>query len=483
MNLSTAFNNAVSGLTASSRGTSVVSDNVANALTPGYARRSLELTSNAISGTGVRTLGVVRNHDPVLTANRRETDANLAYQTAVSNFHTSVEGVVGTIDDPTSLANRLAAFDSSLITAASLPDSSERLDQVARAGRDLADSINEASEGVRQLRSDADRTIGRLVDSLNQTLKDIEQLNAKIPQVKHSGGDIGALLDQRQVLVDQVNALVPVNAVPRANDQISIYSDGGLIFLEGTAAEFSFTTTGDTKPHMTVDNGLLSGLEMNGKPVRISGDTAQIRGGALMAQFEIRDGLAVETQANLDAVARDLIERFETPGLDLTALPTDPGLFTDAGSRFDVTAPNGLASRLSLNTIVDPDNGGDSWRLRDGLGALTPGDPGNATQLQAFGAVLNASRPVAGSPFGTGDMRASDLTEALMSKTGSNAHTASQRLTFANSAQLEMARIEAEHGVDTDQELQNLIEIEQAYAANARVISVVDELMETLLRL
>ncbi|WP_371808891.1 flagellar basal body rod C-terminal domain-containing protein [Ruegeria sp. HKCCC2111] len=46
-----------------------------------------------------------------------------------------------------------------------------------------------------------------------------------------------------------------------------------------------------------------------------------------------------------------------------------------------------------------------------------------------------------------------------------------------------MAQIEAEQGVDTDQELQRLMQVEQTYAANARVISVVDELLETLLRL
>ncbi|WP_170755356.1 flagellar hook-associated protein FlgK [Ruegeria lacuscaerulensis] len=483
MNMSTALNNAIGGLTAASRGASVVSENIANALTPGYARRSLELTTNTISGHGVRTVGVVRNQDPVLTANRRTADAELARQSTVSGFHSRMEGLVGTPDDATSLAARLADFDGALITASSLPDSSERLDQVARTGRDLANSLNAASEGLRDLRSDADRSIGRFIDRLNQTLTDIEALNAKIPAVKYAGGEIGALLDQRQVLIDQVNEVIPVNVVPRANDQVSIYSDGGLILLEGTAAEFTFTTTGETKPHMTVANGLLSGLQMNGNPVRTSGDNAQIKGGALAAEFEIRDELAVEAQGNLDTVALDLIERFETPGLDPTALATDPGLFTDEGNRFDPTAPAGLASRINLNSIVDPDNGGQSWKLRAGLGAITPGDPGNATQLQAFGAALSQARPVAGSPFGTGDMRASDLTEALLSRTGANAHTASQRLAFANSAQLEMTKIEAKQGVDTDQELQRLIQIEQIYSANARLISVVDELMETLLRL
>ncbi len=139
--------------------------------------------------------------------------------------------------------------------------------------------------------------------------------------------------------------------------------------------------------------------------------------------------------------------------------------------------------RINLNAIVDPDAGGQSWRLRTGLGAATPGDPGDATQLRAFGAILSEARPIPGSIFGSGNMRAADLTEALLSKTGADAHTANQRLVFANSSLLEMTKIEAEQGVDTDQELQRLMQIEQIYAANARLISVVDELMDTLLRL
>ncbi len=483
MNMSTALNNALGGLTAASRGAAVVSGNIANALTPGYARRTLELTTSPVSGNGVQTVGVVRHHDPVITVNRRVTDADLARQTAISDFHARLEAYVGKPDNMSSLTARLATFDGSLITAASLPDSAERLDQVARAGRDLAAGLNAASEGVQQLRSDADRTIGSHVSKLNQMLADIEALNAKIPAIRYSGGDIGALLDQRQVLVDQVNQLVPVNSVPRENDQISLYSEGGLILLEGSAAKFSFATTGDTKPHMTVANGLLSGLQMNGNPVRTSGDSAQIRGGALMAQFQIRDELSIDAQNDLDTVARDLVERFETSGLDPTVLPTDPGLFTDDGARLNPALSVGLASRVRFNTIADPDAGGASWKLRAGLCATLPGAPGDSTQLQAFGAILETARPVAGSPFGTGNMRATEISEAMISRVGAKAHTASARLVFATNAQLEMAKIEAEQGVDTDQELQRLMQIEQVYAANARLISVVDELMDTLLRL
>ncbi len=222
MNMSTALNNAIGGLGAASRGAAVVSENIANALTPGYARRSLELTTNAISGHGVRIVGVTRHQDPVLVANRRAADAGLAATTTLSQFHSNFEALVGTGDDPSSVAARLSQFESSLITAASLPDSVERLEQVARTAKELATSLNAASEGLRQLRSDSDRSIGRLVTSLNQTLTDIEALNNKIPSVQNSGGDIGALMDQRQVLIDQLNQIVPVNVIARDNNQFSI---------------------------------------------------------------------------------------------------------------------------------------------------------------------------------------------------------------------------------------------------------------------
>ncbi len=483
MNMSTALNNAIGGLTAASRGAAVVSGNIANALTPGYARRSLELATSPVSGNGVQIVGITRHQDPVLTASRRNADAQAANTTAVSGFYTNLEKLVGTADDSGSIINKLAEFESSLITAASLPGSKQRLDDVVRQAKSLASNVSEASEGVRQLRSQADRAIGSEVEKLNRSLTDIEALNAKISTIRNSGGDVGALLDQRQGLIDQINELIPVNAIARENDGVSLYSDGGLILLEGSAAEFTFSVTGETMPHMSVSNGLLSGLEINGQPVRTTGENSGIRGGKLAAQFEIRDNLAVEAQSDLDAVARDLIERFENPGLDPTVSITDAGVFTDRGSRFDPTATVGLAGRIEINSLIDPGAGGDSWKLRSGLGAAGPGDPGDARQLSAFGDALTEARPIPGAAFGTANMSAAEIAEALMSKVGTNAHYASEQKTQAASAQLEMQRIEAEQGVDTDTELQHMMRIEQAYSANARILSVVDELMQTLLRI
>ncbi len=483
MTITSAFNSALSGLTAAGRATGIVSDNIANALTPGYARRSIEVATNGYSGTGVRVVGVARHTDPVLLSNRRDADAAQGYASTIADFHAALENAIGTTDDASSITSRLAEFESALLQAASMPESATRLGLAVTGAKDLASSISSASETLRQTRSDADRSIASQIDRLNAALKNVEDLNQKIQDISGSGGNVNALLDQRQKAVDEINEITPVNIAQRGNGQIALFTDGGAILVDGKAATLSFNLTGETKPHMTVQNNLLSGLEINGIAVNTSGPTSAIRGGTLAAQFEVRDVLSVQAQEDLDAVARDLIERFEATGLDNTVSAGQAGLFTDDGNPFSATAPAGLAGRIEVNAIVDPDYGGDTWKLRTGLGATTPGEQGDARQLKAFEDALTAKRTQPDDRFGTGDLTAAGLSAALLSKVASDNSTSSRALSFASANQAEMTRIEKENGVDTDAEVQNLILVEQAYAANARVIQVVDELMDTLLRL
>jgi len=360
MSITSAFNSALTGLSAASRASSVVSNNIANALTPGYSRQSLEVTANGQGSGGVRVVGVNRHADPVLVANRRAADADFGHANAMADFYASLEAAIGTAEDPTSITKRLANFENNLLQAASLPDSATRLNAAVDSAKSLAQSISGASETLRQTRSQADRSIAQQVDRLNANLQQVQDLNKKIQSVGGAGGDVNTLMDQRQQAVDAINAIVPVNIAHRQNGQIALFTDGGAILLDGAAAKLEFDLTGETKPHMTADNGLLSGLRINGIEVPTSGTASAIRGGTLAAQFEIRDDLAVEAQKDLDAMARDLIERFEAPGLDPTVAAGQAGLFTDQGAAYASTAPAGLAGRLEVNAAVDPDQGGQS---------------------------------------------------------------------------------------------------------------------------
>lgn len=483
MTLSAALFGALSGLNAQGRASGIVSENIANALTPGYARRSLELASQGDRATGVRVIGINRHVDPAIIANRRSADADLGHASTIASFQTRLAAAIGGPLDAESLTSRIAAFSESLISAASRPESAERLDATVLAAKELAEFLHNASDTVQAMRSEADRRIAIQVDRINVGLQQVQELNGRIVTTGAAGGSIASLLDQRQVVIDEINEYVPINIVHRDRGAVALYADGGAILLDGNPATLSFTPSNAVVAGMSLSGGTLSGLEINGRAVRTDSQNSAVIGGSLSAQFEIRDELGTAAQSELDALARDLMERFEDPGLDATLAPGSPGLFTDNGAAFDPLNELGLAWRLEVNTAVDPSLGGDSWRMRDGLGAAVPGPPGDARFLQSLQAALLTRRTPATGSFGTGLLSAPEIGSAVISRIGETAHRAEQRLSFASASQTEMAQIELERGVDTDHELGRLIQIEQVFAANARMLQVVDDLMENLLRI
>ena len=483
MSLTTALNSALSGLNVAGRASGVVSDNIANAMTPGYARRSVMLSSQGDISPGVRFLGIQRHVDPGILANRRATDAALGAASEISGFYNRLSQVLGDVTDPASLSGRLTEFENALTTAASFPESTQRLDQVALRANDLVAAITGAAETVQKMRSDADRAIGVQVDRLNTLLSNVQDMNARITAASSGGAETASLLDQRQVLIDEINKIVPVNVVNRDRGQVALYTDGGAILLDGPAAKITFEPVHGIVAAMTIEGGALFGLEVNDRPVRTDSERGALRGGTLGAAFQIRDELGVAVQAELDALARDLVERFQDPSLDSSLPAGAAGLFTDYGAAFNPVDEIGLAERLKVNPTADPAQGGESWRLRDGLGAATPGSPGDARFLQALADALNSDRTPASGSFGTGTLSAPELAATFLSAIGQDRTVAEQRLSFATSSQFEMSQAELANGVDTDAELSNLILIEQSYAANARMIEIVDELMQTLLRL
>lgn len=484
MTISGALSNALSGLRAAGRGAEVVSTNISNALTPGYARRELTLSSSSIGDFGgVRIGGIQRIMDAGLASDKRLAEAEFQNASSAANFLTRLETLIGTPDNPASISARLSDFEASLITAASRPDAPERLASVVQDAKDLADSIRAASAGLQDARTTADRTIASQVDELNIALTEVRDLNIQVTAAQVQGNDFSALLDQRQLVVDQIAALVPVKQVPRDNGQIALYSTGGAILLDGTAATIGFQKTNVVTPYLSIDDATLSGLTLNGIAIRTDSERGGLRGGALGAQFEIRDEFGVQAQAQLDAVARDLVERFQDPSVDPTLGLGDAGLFTDGPGAFDPVDEVGLSSRLAINAAIDPAQGGQTWRMRDGINALTPGSVGDATLLQTLSTTLKTTRIPASGNFGGGGFSSSRLVATFASDISADRTNAEQKQSYTSARLTELTDRQLADGVDTDAEIQRLILIEQSYAANARMVQTVDELLDIITRI
>ena len=131
--------------------------------------------------------------------------------------------------------------------------------------------------------------------------------------------------------------------------------------------------------------------------------------------------------------------------------------------------------------MADPQQGGALWHLRAGLGAIAPGDPGNAQLLQDWQSALTAQHNPASGGFSSGSRSFGTLAADMVSTIATARLTAESESSFA-AARLDTLRsTELGNGVDTDQEMQTLLLIEQAFAANAKVISATSDMIKTLM--
>jgi len=235
---------------------------------------------------------------------------------------------------------------------------------------------------------------------------------------------------------------------------------------------------------MTIANGALSELMVNGTPVSIGSGNSFFQGGSLASLFEARDVLIPKYNDEIDGLAADLISRFQSPSVDPSLASIDAGLFTDNGGQLVSGSELGIAGRVGVNNSVDPQQGGQVWRLRDGLNATVQGDIGiNSTlrnYLSAFQAVLAPSVGMSG----TSSQSANGFVAKLSAGVLGDSVFQDDMLVFERNKSGELREAELSIvGVDTDAELQNLMEVESAYAANARVVSVLDELLNKLLEI
>lgn len=481
MSISHSLSNALTGMSAASRLAEVVSSNIANALTDGYGRRTLDLNAAAVGGrgAGVEIGDVTRIVDRGILGDRRLADADLAGFNSLASTYARLEDMIGSPDSAQSISGRIAALEQALVDASTDPSSDIRLGALNDRLVDLTAALNEASDGVQALRAEADADIATQVDTLNTALQQVERLNADITFSYNTGNDPSALMDQRQRVIDQIAEIVPVRELDRPGGQVALMTPAGEMLIDGPAKQFDFTANTVVTADMTLGSGALSGLTRDGTSLGANG-IGKLSGGSLGAAFEARDTLLPETQLGLDNLAADLIQRFSGNAVDPTLTPTEPGLFTDDGAAYDPLTLDGLAGRISLNAAVDPAQGGALWRLRDGINAATPGATGDASLLLSIADTMADPRALSsGGPLRSISGHAADIESTI----GSGRLDIDAELSFATARWDGLKSAEAAGGVDTDHEMQMLLRIEQAYAANARLVQTVESMLDRLMEL
>lgn len=482
MSISHAIQAARSGLQASGLRADIVATNVANATTPGYVRRSALLAETTI-GTqtqGVRVVGIESARDNRLTTERMSLSSDLSQASVRAATWQDISARVGDAADGNGLFGMMSDLESALKAAAATPESETTANSVLNAARSLVSEFHSLSQMAMNQRAEADREIADGVNVVNKALKDIEALNIKISGLDRSSSQAAALLDERQRVLDTISEYLPVQAIERDRGMIDVVTREGVYLLAGKAQQIEFTPSNSFGPAQTIEGGQLSGLRVGDTDLTPGASAwSAVSSGLFGALFTLRDNDLPDFSRQLDTVAGDLIARLSADGIDPTTASGEPGLFIDS----DPAAGDGLASRIAINPAADPAEGGALWRLRDGMGASAEGPPGNSQILSAMVTAMTSVQSINQNGI-QGTFNASQLTAHFSSLVGQT--RVANDTVFSSTATQHTMAAEAElsqTGVDVDAQMQDLLLIEQAYAANARVIEVASQMIQRLMEL
>ncbi len=489
MSLSVALRVAQSSLAARQTETAIASQNISGANSSAYSRKSVLLssvvTSSGQSG-GVKVSGIGRATNDPLYKTLVQATSVASSQDAILDGIARLAETVGDTSLESSPAAYLGQLQISMQNYASDPNSPIQAQAALDAAKDMANALNDATRLVQSVRASADEDINGSVENINGLLDQLETLNTLIVKGNQSGDDITSALDSRDQVLLSLSEEVGITTLSREDGDIVVYTDSGVTLFETTARDVSFERT-PTYDATTQGNAIY----VDGVP--ITGDDAimPVKSGKIHGLTILRDDATVTYQAQLDEVARGLIEAFAETDQSAGGLPDQTGLFAYSGSpaipATGVMSP-GLAGDIHIESAVDPDQGGTTDLMRDGgiNGASyvynTAGEASFGDRIQGYLDELDASR--------TFDIDARlDANDTLMGfATNSVGWLESARKSA--SADLEVQTVVVQRtaeslsnvtGVNIDEEMTLLLDIERGYSAAAKLISTVDKMLDDLL--
>lgn len=467
MGISTAFRNSNSGLVATARWAELTSSNIANANREDYVKRTLTTTSTPDGG--VLVTGIRREVNSSLDRQYRSEVSTLARQETIANSLNSYSLSLGDPGDSLSIAGQFSNLYAGFGLLSNSPADATLQNNVLTSALGLSDALNKASNTLDKTLESVTAGINNDVKNVNGHLAKIAQLNTQIGNEPQPNARRATLQDQRAQEIDALSTLMNVNVSTDSDGKIKLTTgEGSLLVDKDTAFEVSYDST---LGQLKIGNIDITPNKPGGR-----GFTE----GQLAGWFEMKDEIIPQIQFQQDELARALIESFQAA--DASLAPGQAGLFTDQGAAYNPAQLEGLAGRITVNAAVDPERGGALWRIRDGVGATIQGAASDSTQPLEFLNIFETAQsfdPQAGQGASTEilDYIAGMVADQKLVRV--DAQTKAEELD--GKAQVARSARSGIQGVNLDAELQQLIVIEQSYAANAQVTQSLSQMLDTLL--
>ena len=477
-----------SSLETTAKELSIVSRNVANGSVSGSTRKIADLAT--VAGGGVRLVGIARAGDDALYQKLLTASATSATQQAVTERLNGIDAVTGATSAETSPAARIGKLRDALQAYAASPDSAPAGHAALGAARDVVGALHDGSSAVQAAREAADARIARGVQALNDALTQFETVNSQVVKGSRAGRDVTGLLDQRDQLTRTISQEMGIRTASRPDHGMAIYTDSGVVLFDVKPRSVAFSASAGLPAGAAGKPVLVDGV-----PVTPSSSTMAISSGRIAGEAKVRDSIATTYQSQLDEAARGLIAAFaETDQSATPSLPGAAGLFSWPGGPALPSAAGiqtGLAASISINPNADPAQGGDIRRIRDGGTANpaaagyvynTAGGSGFSAHLQALVDGLQSARSFdPGAQLGSNaslvDYASSSVAWLEQARSSAKASSDNQAALLQHSSDA----YDSSGGINLDEEMSKLLDLERSYQATSKLISVTDSMLAAII--
>ncbi len=429
-----------SGLKAYSRALSTIGDNIANAQTPGYARRRLDMMEPVsgsdsafyrgnINPSGVEIRGVSRSVDAWLIEDSRISGGDAERSATRLGWLDKVEGALS--DETNGIKTGLTKLFTTADQLTADPANKTLRSQFLQAVDDVASGFRTAAGQLDKMADGVEGAATATVQDFNTNLNALEQINIGLRKARPGSTNEASLLDERDRLLDKLSSQAGVSATFENNGSVTLRASGSGDLLVGGGAVNPIAVT-------TAADGRLS-YSVGGSPLAIAT-------GSLAGLSEAANHVA-DQRASLDTMATGFAAQLNAAhqaGRDANGNPGAP-LFTGT------SAATLTAATLTPEQVAAANASGSNGNML-ALGTLRGA---NDTESRWSGYLATQAQTTAAA-------RAQDA--AAMTRADASA-----------------AARDGVSEVDLDKEAAELLRFQQAYQAAARTIQVARETMQTLL--
>ena len=531
-----------SALTSMQRAIATTGHNIANVNTEGYSRqevllgtRNPERVGQVEIGTGVEVSNIRRAHDGFLMRDVQTRSGSNGYFQLYASTAQSVDSLLS--DTSTGIAPAMNQFFAAMEAVAANPSSGPERQVMLSEAEKLAQRFNYVDTRLSEFAGELNTRMANMTDDINALADQIAQLNESI--VSLSSGSRGLpndLLDRRDQAITDLSKLVSVQTSVQDDGSINVLIGKGQRLVIGNSAEqlrmvLPAAQDGPSRLYLSVPSGAESEV------------TSKLTGGELGGALDAAAKLIDKARRELGLLALGITETFNRQHSQGSDLNGDQGeaFFRNLDAAVTGSRDNSGLVAVTANITQEQNLTGEGYSIRYEEGGirltnLSSGDsqivdpgvlelPGLSITIpqqvdgitgdiffieptlgaaSSMSLALTDPSKIAAANLGSavGDNRnvlsLIDLRDAKTLKGGSQSYVslyggtlssiAVETRSALSNAETEQSllrsaedRLDSLRGVNLDEEATNLIRYQQAYQAAAQVISVANDIFDTLL--